>query len=165
MIRRVSPGSRVTRVWRAPIGCHPRAMESVHCPFSTATGWIPSTVGSQKGIAVGIETGKRLRAGKIRKVVTSFTVLRLVINDPVLDLHLADRIIALEVIGIIHRVPQAEFNGGEDTDRSAFRLRWLVSSMLQISRFCPGGTKYRMEAAIPSDDELMRVYPIPCRHS
>ncbi len=47
-------------------------------------------------------------------MVTSLTVFGLVIDHPIHHFHLTHRVIALKVGGIIHRIPQAELDCGED---------------------------------------------------
>jgi hypothetical protein len=34
-----------------------------------------------------------------------------VVDHPIIHLHFTDGVIALEVVGVIQRVPQAKFNG------------------------------------------------------
>ena len=86
-----------------------RAFSLFHCLRG-----IPSAVRAQEGIPVRIETDQRLGAGEEGKVVAPFPVFRFVINNPARNLHLADRIVSLEIVGIIHRIPKAEFHSREN---------------------------------------------------
>ncbi len=75
---------------------------------------VPAAVGSQEGIALGVEPGQRLRTCEPGEVVAAFAVLGLVVDDVVFDLHLADRVVALEVGGIVQGVPEVPFDRAEE---------------------------------------------------
>ena len=49
-------------------------------------------------------------------MVAALAVLGLVIDDAVFHLHLAGVEVALEVGGVVLRIPQAELDGGEGGD-------------------------------------------------
>ena len=77
-------------------------------------GRIPSPIGTQESISVSIEALPFLRACKKGKMVTSLAVFRLVIDHSINNLNLTDRVIALEIGCIIHRIPQTELKRGKD---------------------------------------------------
>jgi hypothetical protein len=77
-------------------------------------GLVPAAIRAEKGVARGVEPGDFFRAGEVGEVVTAFAVLGLVVDDTVFDFDLADAEIALEVAGVVKRVPQAKLNGRED---------------------------------------------------
>jgi hypothetical protein len=58
---------------------------------------VPAAVGAEEAVALGVEAGQGDRAGEEREVVAPLPVLRLVIDDAVLDLDLAGGVVALEV--------------------------------------------------------------------
>ena len=132
--------SGATLTWCEPIGCQPWAIELPAWPFSTTSGASQPRYGPRKASrwvskpASGSEQAKKAKWSRRSR----YSVLW--INHPVLDLHLADRIVALEVGGIIHGIPQAELDGRED--REIGRRSALVGQVsCQISRFSPSGTK------------------------
>jgi len=74
---------------------------------------IPASIGSHERVTLGV---KRLHLGgarKIGKVIASLAIFRLVINNAVFDFHLPDAKVALEIRGVVLRVPQAKLNAGE----------------------------------------------------
>ena len=85
---------------------------------------IPAAVGPQEGVPLRVEPGDRLGAGEEREVVAPLPVLGLVVDDAVLHLDLADRVVPLEVRGVVLRIPEAELDGAEE--REACRLSPLV---------------------------------------
>ncbi len=85
---------------------------------------VPAPVRPEERVARGVEGGRRVRAGEVGEMVAPLPVLRRVVDDAVLDLDLADRVVALEVGRIVLRVPQAELDGSEQ--RHPRGLRPLV---------------------------------------
>ncbi|MPM99350.1 hypothetical protein SDC9_146541 [bioreactor metagenome] len=47
-------------------------------------------------------------------MVTAFAIFRFVIDHAVFHFHFANGIIALEVVAIVHGIPQAKLNGRKD---------------------------------------------------
>ena len=76
-------------------------------------GLVPAAIAAEKCLALRVEPGAWLRAGKVGKVVAALAVFRLVIDDAVFHFHLAGVEVALEVGGVVLRVPQAELDAGE----------------------------------------------------
>ena len=85
---------------------------------------VPSAVRPEERVALRVEAGQRLGTGEVREVVAPLAVLGRVVDDAVLDLHLADRVVALEVRGVVLGVPQAELDRAEE--REPRRLGPLV---------------------------------------
>ena len=81
-------------------------------------GLVPAAVCAEKRLALGVKTSGGPRAGEIGEVVAALAVLRLVIDDAVFDLHLADGEVALEVGGVVLGIPQAELDAGEGGEAS-----------------------------------------------
>src|SRR5215469_7810130 len=79
-------------------------------------GIVPPAISPQEFVALRVEAGESLRTGEECKVITSFPVLGLVIDNSILDLNLADAEIALEVRGVVLRVPPAKFDRGKDRE-------------------------------------------------
>ncbi len=75
---------------------------------------VPATVGSEERVALRIEAGQRLRAGEVGEVVAPLAVLRLVVNDAILDLDLAYRVVALEVGVVLQSFPKTELDRAEE---------------------------------------------------
>jgi hypothetical protein len=107
---RLSPGASSSLTWCEPTGCQPWAIELADWPRSTTTGLVPAAVGAQEGLALGVETGQRLGAGKVGKVIAALAVLGLVVDDLVFHFHLAGAEVALEVGGVVQGIPQAELD-------------------------------------------------------
>ncbi len=102
---------------------------------------VPAAVRAQEGVALGVEAGERLGAGEVGEVIAPLAVFGLVVDDPVLDLDLAGRVVALEVGGVVLGIPQAELDGAEERElRPASVARWSTRTR-QISRVSPSGTK------------------------
>src|ERR1035437_7227970 len=74
---------------------------------------VPASIGAQEDIALRVAAGDCFRASEEREVVAALAVFRLVVDHAVLDFDLADAEVALEVGGIVLRIPQAEFDRGE----------------------------------------------------
>ena len=85
---------------------------------------VPAAVRAEERVARGVEAGRPVGAGEVGEMVASLAVLGLVVDDAVLDLDLADRVVALEVRRVVLRVPQAELDRAEQ--RQAGRRRPLV---------------------------------------
>ncbi len=83
-------------------------------------GGIPTAVWSEEILPLGVKTRGGFRTGKIREMVAPFAVFRLVINDTILHFHFTNGVITLEVVGVIHGVPQAEFNRREKGEVSLY---------------------------------------------
>ena len=79
-------------------------------------GLVPAAVTAQEGLALGVEAAAFGGAGEVGKVVAALAILGLVIDDAVFDLDLADGEVALEVGGVVLRIPEAELDGGEGGD-------------------------------------------------
>src|SRR6516225_6455124 len=77
-------------------------------------GIAPAAIRAEKGLALGVEPSKLFGTGKERKVVASFAIFRLVIDDAAFNFDFADAEIALEVGRIVLRIPEAKLNGRED---------------------------------------------------
>src|SRR6516162_8186183 len=77
-------------------------------------GIAPAAIRAEKGLALGVEPSKFFRTSKERKVVASFAIFRLVIDDAAFDFDFADAEIALEVGGIVLRIPEAKLNCSEE---------------------------------------------------
>ena len=107
------------------------------CPRSTAMRAIPAAVWAQERLALGVEAGERLGAGEVGEVVAPLAVLGLVVDHAVLDLDLADAIVALEVGRVVLRVPQAELDRGEERQAGRPSARSLVRRTCQTSRVSP----------------------------
>ena len=75
---------------------------------------VPAAVGPEERVALRVEAGQRLRAGEVGEVVAPLAVLRLVVDDAILDLDLAYRVVALEVGVVFERLPQAELDRAEE---------------------------------------------------
>ena len=86
---------------------------------------VPAPVGAEELLPLGIEPGERFRAREVGKVITPFPVLRLVVYDAAVDLHLACRVVALEVRRVILRIPETELDRGEH--RQVGRFAALVA--------------------------------------
>ncbi len=85
-------------------------------PFFHRERAVPASVWTQEVITLGVEAGEILAAGEPGEVVPSFAVLGLVEDDAVLDLDLADGVVALEVGGVVVGVPEAPFDRAEERD-------------------------------------------------
>ena len=102
---------------------------------------VPAAVGAEERVALRVEAGEFFRAGEIREVVAALAILGLVVDDAVDDFDLAGAEIALEIGGVVLRIPQAELDAGKNGE-----LRRLLAAIghLRISRFrafSPSGTK------------------------
>jgi hypothetical protein len=75
---------------------------------------VPAPVRPQEGIPLRVKARQRFGTGEEGEVVAALPVLRLVVDDPVLHLHLAGAEIALEVGGVVPGVPEAELHRRED---------------------------------------------------
>src|SRR6266508_2223065 len=82
-------------------------------------GAVPAAIRPHERVALRVEAGKLLGAGEVREVIATLSVLGGVIDDAVRDLDLANRVVALEVRGIVLRVPQAEFDRAEEREAGA----------------------------------------------
>ena len=80
-------------------------------------GQLGAAVYAHKGIPGGIKAIEGGIGPEDRIVVPALPVLGLVIDGPVGNLHLTGGEVALEVGGIVHGVPQTEFQIGEDRNR------------------------------------------------
>ena len=74
------------------------------------SGVVPTAVGPEECITLRIEAGQFGGAGEPGEVVAALAILGLVIDDLVLDLDLSDAEIALEIGGVVLRIPQAELD-------------------------------------------------------
>ena len=77
---------------------------------------VPTAVSAEERVALRVEAGEFLRAGEIGEMVAALAILGLVIDDPVHDLDLAGAEIALEIGGVVLRVPQAELDAGKNRE-------------------------------------------------
>ena len=80
---------------------------------------VPTAVGAQERVALGVEAGQLGRAGEIGEVVAPLAILGLVVDDLVFDLDLAGAEVALEIGGVVLRVPEAELDAGEERELRA----------------------------------------------
>jgi hypothetical protein len=85
------------------------------------SGPVPAPVRAEERLALRVEPGQRLGTGEVDEVVPALPVLGLVIDHAVRHLDLADRVVALEVRGVVPRVPQAELHGAEQGERRGRR--------------------------------------------
>ena len=113
MTSRVSPGASSRRTWWAPIGCQPWAIESDRRAALDGERPVPAAVRPEERVARRVEAGRRRRAGEVGEVVAPLAVLGRVVDDAVLDLDLAGRVVALEVRRVVLGVPEAELDGPE----------------------------------------------------
>ena len=90
-------------------------------------------------------------------MVAPLAVLGLVIDDAVLDLDLADRVVALEVRRVVLCVPEAELDGAEQRQARRRRRARFVTRVRHTSRVSPSGTKYRVSTRIPARLEAIIV--------
>ena len=111
------------------VGGHP-ALDDIR-PF-------PASIWAQEGIALGIEAGQRLTAGEPGEVVATLPVLGLVIDDTVLDLDLTDRVVALEVGGVVVGVPEAPLHCAEERQVGGLRTFIGDASAPDLERFAIG---------------------------
>ena len=74
------------------------------------------TIDTHEGISGGIEGSDFLVGVESSVVVSSFSVFGFVIDGRSDDFHFTGRIVSLEVGGIILRIPQTEFNEGEQIE-------------------------------------------------
>ena len=81
---------------------------------------VPTAVGAEERVALRVETGELFRAGEIREMVAALAILGLVVDDPVHDLDLAGAEIALEVGGVVLRVPEAKLDAGKKRELRGF---------------------------------------------
>ena len=65
-------------------------------------------------------------------MIAALAVLGLVVDDAVLDFDLAGIEVALEVGGVVLRIPQAELDAGENAERLPRSVRRLVTVSCQI---------------------------------
>ena len=75
---------------------------------------VPTAAGSKERVALGVEPGEFLRAGKVGEMIAALAILSFVINDFVNNLDLVGAEVALKIGGVVLRVPQAEFNAGKN---------------------------------------------------
>src|ERR1019366_7837223 len=71
---------------------------------------VPTAISAEERVALRIETSEFFRAGEIREVVAALAIFGLVVDDTVVDFNLAGAEVALEVGGIVLRVPQTELD-------------------------------------------------------
>ena len=81
---------------------------------------VPTAVRAQKRVALRIETGEFFRTGEIREVVAPLAVLGLVVDDPVHNFDLAGAEIALEVRGVVLRIPETELDARKNRKLRGF---------------------------------------------
>ena len=74
-----------------------------------------AAVDADKGVAGGVEAVGRPVGPEDGVVVAPLAVLGLVIDRRAADLDLAGGVVALEVRGVVHRIPEAELHIGEET--------------------------------------------------
>src|SRR6516162_1579262 len=77
-------------------------------------GIAPAAIRAEKSVALGVEPRNFFGTSKKRKVVAPFAIFRLVIDDTAFNFDFADAEIALEVGGIVLRIPEAKLNCSED---------------------------------------------------
>ena len=85
------------------------------------------TIDTHEGISGGIEGSDFLVGVESSVVVSSFSVFGFVIDGRSDDFHFTGRIVSLEVGGIILRIPQTEFNEGEQIE-FLLNLIFIVNS-------------------------------------
>ncbi len=77
---------------------------------------IPTSIGAEERFALRIEAGEGVGAGEVGEVVAPLAILRLVVDDAIFYLDLADVEVALVIGRIIPGVPQGKFERGEERD-------------------------------------------------
>ena len=77
---------------------------------------VPTAVSAEERVALRVEAGEFLRAGEIGEMIAALAIFGLVINDAVHDLDLAGAEVALEIGGVVLRVPQAELDAGKNRE-------------------------------------------------
>ena len=86
---------------------------------------LPPPVRAEEPVAVGVEARHLLRTGEVGEVVAALPVFGGVEDDAVLDHDLTDGQVALQVVGVVDRVPQAELHRREQRERPrAHRGGW-----------------------------------------
>src|SRR3989304_2404358 len=76
-------------------------------------GGVPAAVWPQEGLALGVESHHRFGGGQVGEVIAALAILGLVVDHPVDDLDLAERVIGLEVGGVVPGIPQAKLHAGD----------------------------------------------------
>ena len=84
-------------------------------------GGVPAAVWPQEGLALGVESHHRFGGGQVGEVIAALAILGLVVDHPVDDLDLAERVIALEVGGVVPGIPQAKLHAGDHREAGGHR--------------------------------------------
>jgi len=77
---------------------------------------VPAPAAAEKSLALGVKAGRLGRAGEPGEMVTAFAVFGLVIDHPLLDLHLAGAEVALEIGRVVLGIPKAELHGRKERE-------------------------------------------------
>ncbi len=80
-------------------------------------GILPGAEAAQERLPLGVKAVGGHVDGEEGVVVAALAVLGLVVDHAAADLHLADVQVALEVGGVVHRVPQAELHRAVELER------------------------------------------------
>ena len=79
---------------------------------------VPTAVAAEKSFALRIEAAWR-GAAEVSEVIAALAIFGLVVDDAVFHLDLAGIEVALEVGGVVLRIPQAEFDAGKSLEGGA----------------------------------------------
>ena len=121
---------------------------------------VPAAVPAQKRFPLRVKPA-RLRTGKVGEMIAPLPVLRLVIDDAVFHLHLARIEVALEVGGVVLRIPQAKFDAREPGQRcpgrSPVRHRHLPDFQVVVQRYKV--PRVRLDPAVRGPDHRV-AHPV-----
>ena len=111
---------------------------------------VPPATRPEEDVTLGVEPRERLRAGEVREVVAALAVLGLVVDDAAVDLDLADREVALEVRGVVERVPEAELDRAEQRQPCALLARVRHPRAPDLDRLAQRHEEQRLRRRSPS---------------
>jgi hypothetical protein len=135
------------------MGDQPYAMELVNCRLPRLPA-CPSRDSGPETPRAACRSRAGLRTGEVGEVVAALAVLGLVIDDAVFHFDLAGIEVALEVGGVVLRIPQAELDAGEAGKRgfgcAAIGHRKLPDFQVFIERNKVAGV--RLDAAVTRPD-------------
>ncbi len=116
---------------------------------------VPTAIGAEERVALRIKAGELLRAGEVREMIAALAILGLVIDDLVHDLDLAGAEIALEIGGVVLRVPQAEFDAGKDRQLRRFFAAVGHGEFPDLKRFAQRNevTRLRLDFFVAGADD------------
>ena len=109
-------------------------------------GTVPAAIGAEEDVALRVVAGNFFRAREEREVIAALAVFGLVVDHAVFDFDLAGVEVALEVGGIVLRIPQAELDAGENRKLgglwAAIRHRQLPDFEILIERHEVAGARF-----------------------